>query len=132
MSDHITLIGAERVSQAASNMMGAATDIYRAASVFEESANRFARLLDEHANRIEAAMAEPAPRRVIVSERVQDPADFRHWITREKGPAMFLRWGSIYEEFDNGVGNQSVGIVQFPDGSIDTVLPHLIRFEVTA
>lgn len=127
-SEYVRLLGAEEVSQAARNICAAADQMSRAASAFDFTTERLVRLFEEHANRIEAAMAEPEPRRVVVSERVQD-AD-RRWITREKGPAMFLRWGMQYEEFDNGAGNQSVAIVQFADGTIDTVVPHLIRFEV--
>lgn len=129
-SEYIRLLGAEEVSQAARNICGAADQITRAAEYIDNTVDRLVRVLEDHASRIEAAIAEPEPRRVVVSERVQD-AD-RRWITREKGPAMFLRWGMVYEEFDNGVGNQSVAIVQFADGTIDTVVPHLIRFEVSA
>lgn len=128
-SEYIRLLGAEEVSQAARNICAAADQISRAASSFDNTVDRLARVLEEHAGRIEAAMAEPEPRRVMVSERVQDTD--RRWITREKGPAIFLRWGMEYEEFENGAGNQSVAIVQFADGSIDTVVPHLIRFEVS-
>lgn len=129
-SEYIRLLGAEEVSQAARNICGAADQITRAVEYFDNTVDRLVRVLEEHACRVETAMAEPAPRRVMVSERVQD-AD-RRWITREKGPAMFLSWGMEYEEFENGAGNQSVAIVQFADGSIDTVVPHLIRFEVPA
>ena len=128
-SEYIRLLGAEEVSQAASNIRAAADQFSRSAASFDNTVDRLVRVLEEHACRVEAAMAEPEPCRVMVSERVQD-AD-RRWITREKGPAMFLRWGMEYEEFENGAGNQSVAIVQFPDGAIDTVVPHLIRFEVS-
>ena len=129
MSEYMRLLGAEEVAQAGRNIAGAADQITRAAEYMQSIVDQLQRSLEWHATCIQEAM-NPASRRVLVSERVYEPGT-RNWITRDKGPAMFLRWGSIYEEFENGVGNQSVAIVQFPDGTIDTVVPHLIRFEVS-
>lgn len=42
--------------------------------------------------------------------------------------AKFHGWGSAYEEFESGPGNYTVAIVEFADGKVDTVVPHLIRF----
>ena len=124
------LLGVEEVERAARSISGAADQITRAVEYFDNTVGRLQISLEEHARRVEAAMQEPEPRPVVVSESVQNTQ--RQWVTQEKGPALFLRWGSIYEEFENGAGNQSVAIVQFPDGTIDTVVPHLIRFEVPA
>lgn len=57
MADHITLLGAEDVLRAARNMQSAAEDMQRVAASIEDSVQRFARILAEHAERIEAAMA---------------------------------------------------------------------------
>lgn len=40
----------------------------------------------------------------------------------------FHCWGVEYEEFENGPGNYTVAIVEMPDGSIQTLMPFLIRF----
>ncbi|MDR7940120.1 hypothetical protein RIU82_09215 [Enterobacter soli] len=41
---------------------------------------------------------------------------------------LFHQWGSDYEEFESGAGNMTIAIVEFPDGTIETFLPHLIKF----
>lgn len=46
----------------------------------------------------------------------------------ENGKAMFHAWGVEYEEFENGPGNYTVAIVENPDGSVETFMPHLIVF----
>jgi hypothetical protein len=46
----------------------------------------------------------------------------------DQGFAAFHGFGSEYEEFENGVGNATVAIVEFPDGTVRTVLPNAIRF----
>ena len=53
-----------------------------------------------------------------------------HHIPKPARCAVFHCWGVGYEEFETGAGNFSVGIVEFPDGSIESVLPHEIKFEV--
>lgn len=40
----------------------------------------------------------------------------------------FHGWGVEYEEFESGPGNYSVAIVEMPDGTIQTLMPFLIRF----
>jgi hypothetical protein len=40
----------------------------------------------------------------------------------------FHDWGVEFEEFENGPGNYTVAIVEMPDGSIQTLVPWLIRF----
>jgi hypothetical protein len=44
------------------------------------------------------------------------------------GNALFHCWGADFEEFESGPGNTTVAIVEWPDGSIETVLPKFIRF----
>ncbi|MBD1601951.1 hypothetical protein [Pseudomonas typographi] len=40
----------------------------------------------------------------------------------------FHGWGVEYEEFENGPGNYTVAIVEMPDGTVQTLVPWLIRF----
>ncbi|WP_200877274.1 hypothetical protein [Pseudomonas chlororaphis] len=40
----------------------------------------------------------------------------------------FHGWGVGYEEFENGPGNYSVAIVEMADGTVQTLMPWLIRF----
>lgn len=40
----------------------------------------------------------------------------------------FHRWGSNFEEFENGAGNYSVAIVELPDGRIVTPVADDITF----
>lgn len=124
----VHLIGSEEVSRAGHNISGAAETISRAASSFDNTAEHLREHLEEHAQRIEAAMAMPAPRKCTVFKKVQN--EQRLWVNVEHGPAQFVCWGQEYEEFENGVGNVTVAVVEFPDGTVDTVLPSLIKFEV--
>lgn len=47
-------------------------------------------------------------------------------VTFELG--YFHSWGSDYDEFENGVGNYSVAIVELPDGSVVTPMVRDIQF----
>jgi hypothetical protein len=40
----------------------------------------------------------------------------------------FHGWHSRYEEFENGPGNYTVGLVELDNGSIVEVLPDTVRF----
>lgn len=42
--------------------------------------------------------------------------------------ARFHQWGGEYEEFESGPGNYTVALVEFADGTIETVLPDCVRF----
>lgn len=46
----------------------------------------------------------------------------------EKGEAIFHGFGSEYEEFENGAGNYSVAIVEWPNGQIELVRADRVRF----
>lgn len=128
----VHLIGSEEVSRAGNNISGAAEQMQRAASSFECSAERLTRSLDDHAMRLgDLLTQEPAKaalRRVIVSMRIYIAPG--HHDVQEVGPALFHQWGCEFEEFEGGPGNCTVAIVEFPDGSIKTVLPQDIKFEV--
>lgn len=41
---------------------------------------------------------------------------------------VFHQWGVDYEEFENGPGNYSTGIVELEDGSIQRFIPENIKF----
>lgn len=41
---------------------------------------------------------------------------------------VFHQWGVDYEEFENGPGNYSVGIVELEDGSVQRFIPENIKF----
>jgi hypothetical protein len=40
----------------------------------------------------------------------------------------FHRWGNGFEEFEDGVGNYSIAIVELPDGKVVTPEPNEIVF----
>lgn len=40
----------------------------------------------------------------------------------------FHRWGSNFEEFENGAGNYSIAIVELPDGKVIMPTPDNIVF----
>lgn len=41
---------------------------------------------------------------------------------------VFHQWGSDYEEYENGPGNYSVGIVELEDGNVQRFIPENIKF----
>lgn len=60
MNGHMTLLGAEEVSRAASRMHDAAEQMQRAAMNIDGSVDRLVRALEDHAARVEAAVAKGA------------------------------------------------------------------------
>lgn len=66
-------------------------------------------------------------RKVMVSHRVNIPGT-HGFKTEEKGEAVFHQFGVDYEEFDNGPGNFSTAIVEWPDGKVDGVPLAFVRF----
>lgn len=66
-------------------------------------------------------------RRVMVSEwqKFAEPPYNR---TVEVGEATFHQFGVDFNEFDEGPGNFSTAIVEFPDGVVKNVPVELIRF----
>jgi hypothetical protein len=46
----------------------------------------------------------------------------------ELGEAVFHQFGIDHEEYDNGPGNFSVAIVEWPDGRVESVYVARIRF----
>lgn len=56
--EHVTLMGAEEVSRAASRMQQAATDMQRAADSIEHALYQFAQRMDDWVGRLEQLSAE--------------------------------------------------------------------------
>lgn len=42
--------------------------------------------------------------------------------------AVFHCWGTNFEEYESGPGNFTTAIVEYPDGRVDSVEVHKIRF----
>lgn len=41
---------------------------------------------------------------------------------------LFHQWANNYESSDEGFGNYTVALVELPDGTIEQVLPHNLKF----
>lgn len=65
-------------------------------------------------------------RKVMVSEHKQQPDN--KWKLEEKGEAVFHQFGCNYEELENGPGNYTTAIVEWPDGTIGNVPVEHVRF----
>lgn len=50
------------------------------------------------------------------------------WVLADKGIATFHAFGVDYGEFENGPGNFSTAIVEWPDGSVENVPVERIKF----
>lgn len=129
------LSGSEDVLRAGHAISGAADQINRAASSFDNTGERLMRSLEDHAIRVgdvltQATVTKPL-RSVMVTERRVRVVE-KGFEVVEVGQALFHAWGSELEEFENGGVQVTVAIVEFPDGSIKAVLPDRIRFEVPA
>jgi hypothetical protein len=44
------------------------------------------------------------------------------------GTGKFHQFGCSYEEFESGAGNYSTAIIEREDGTVENVVPELIRF----
>ena len=70
-------------------------------------------------------------RKVTVKHHVQPaPIDgvAQKWQFVDKGVAVFHQFGVDYEEFENGPGNYSTALVEWPDGTVESVRADRIRF----
>jgi hypothetical protein len=65
-------------------------------------------------------------RRVMVYEIVLDESSQRERVPQ--GEAVFHGFGADYEEFENGPGNYTVAIIEWPNGAVQLVQTHLIQF----
>lgn len=55
--------------------------------------------------------------------------DGNEHVKADVGKGFFHQWGTEFEEFESGPVNYTVAIIEKEDGSIETPLPHNIRFE---
>ncbi|WP_176257447.1 hypothetical protein [Pseudomonas sp. R16(2017)] len=46
----------------------------------------------------------------------------------EAAEGTFHGWGVEFEDFESGIGNYSVAIVEMADGTVQTLMPWAIRF----
>lgn len=60
MGDYVTLLGSENVKAGGTKMMYAAEEMAKAVVAMGEHVDRMARILEDHAQRIEAAMSGTA------------------------------------------------------------------------
>lgn len=68
-------------------------------------------------------------RKVIVFEYVLEVIDGRQIsVPKQKCLATFHQFGVWHEEFETGAGNYSTAIVEFADGTVDSVPVHMIQF----
>ncbi len=71
-------------------------------------------------------------RKVMVSHLVSEPSELgygrRTWKLQETGCALFHQFGVGYEEFENGTGNFTTAIVEWPDGRVESVPAEHVRF----
>ena len=65
-----------------------------------------------------------AARMVMVSHMVRDGG---RWKKEDKGVATFHGWGMDFEELETGPFQFSTAIVEYPDGTLDSVAVHLVR-----
>ena len=50
------------------------------------------------------------------------------WETECTHEGLFHQWANAYEEFENGAGNYTVGLVELSDGTVIEVLPTNLKF----
>ena len=67
----------------------------------------------------------PTPRPVIAQKFIKHEFGKNHY---ESCSAVFHGFSTNYEEFDNGIGNYTVAIIEWPDGKVETVQADLIQF----
>lgn len=65
-------------------------------------------------------------RKVMVSEYKLQPDN--KWKMEEKGEAVFHQFGCDYEEAENGYGNYTTAIIEWPDGVVGSVRADHVRF----
>ena len=59
-------------------------------------------------------------------EKTKEPGKYHMDIVPD-GHATFQAWGVDHEEFETNAGNFSIAIIERDDGSIETVVPTMIK-----
>lgn len=75
--------------------------------------------------------SEMSQRKVIVSYmvgRLQEGTHRLKYALEPHGEAAFHQFGVGYEEFENGPGNFTTAIVEWPDGRVESVPVEHVRF----
>ena len=44
------------------------------------------------------------------------------------GEGLFVRWGLDYDEYETGIGNFTVGIIEMANGVVNSIPAHNIQF----
>jgi hypothetical protein len=65
-------------------------------------------------------------RKVMVSEHKRQEGS--KWKLAEKGEAIFHQFGCDYAEYENGPGNFTTAIIEWPDGTVGNVPVENVRF----
>lgn len=65
-------------------------------------------------------------RHLVQPERIEGRAQV--WQLVDKGEALFHQFGVDYEEFENGAGNYSTALVEWPDGTVESVRADRVQF----
>ena len=65
-------------------------------------------------------------RHFVQPERIEGRA--QAWQLVDKGEAVFHQFGVDYEEFENCAGNYSTALVEWPDGTVESVRADRVRF----
>lgn len=69
-------------------------------------------------------------RAVLVKQLNPTPSNLEgHFEKGFSKEGVFHAWGVAYEEFENGPGNYSVAIVEFPDGTVEGVDLFRLKFK---
>ena len=61
------------------------------------------------------------------------PCEYRSWNSETRqwdwgNFGAFHQWGLAYEQFDNGVGNYTIALIETPDGNMVEAAPCYMRF----
>lgn len=71
-------------------------------------------------------------RKVIVSKHAKKLDEAHpgrvHYVLEPAGEALFHQFGVNYEEFENGPGNYTTAVIEWPDGRVENVPVEHVQF----
>jgi hypothetical protein len=67
-----------------------------------------------------------AKRKVMVLQYVQ--REDKKWKLEDRGEAIFHQFGCNYQEFETGPGNFTTAIIEWPNGTLENLPVHMVRF----